>query len=334
VGVSGVSLSLWYYCGVARPLRVEVVGGLYHVIVRGNERRNVFRDDEDRQRYLARLAVYREKFSFQLLAYCLMDNHVHLAIEPGKVPLSRIMAGLQSSYTQYFNWRHERSGHLFQGRYKAFLVEKDPYALALLRYIHENPVKARVVERPEDFAWSSDRYYRRGRGPEWLDLDRLLSMLGRRRSTAIREYRRLMREKVEEPYEEVPSWGQAVKGDEGFADRVLQAVGEPAVVPRGLTVERIARQVAEAEGVDVARMRGPSRDRETSRARLMVAWFGREVGKIPVARTAKFFGRDTSTIINGLNRLETAGETGRSLRQALNGLREKLGAPKNTTRKD
>jgi len=132
---------------MARPLRVELEGGLYHVIVRGNERRNVFRDDADRRRYLARLVFYVEKLSFRLVAYCLMDNHVHLAIERGKVPLSRIMAGLQSSYTQYFNRRHDRSGHLFQGRYKAFLVEKDRYALALVRYIHENPVKARVVER-------------------------------------------------------------------------------------------------------------------------------------------------------------------------------------------
>ncbi len=328
MGPIGVSLFLWYYFAVARPLRLEVVGGLYHVIVRGNERRNVFRDDADRLRYLARLAVYREKFEFQLLAYCLMDNHVHLAIEAGKIPLARIMAGLQSSYTQYFNRRHQRSGHLFQGRYKAFLVEKDPYALALLRYIHENPVKARVVKRPEDFAWSSDRYYRRGRGPEWLDVDRLLSMLGKRRSAAIREYRRLMRETVEERYEEVPSWGQAVKGDEGFADRVLQAVGEPAVVPRGLTVERIARKVAQAEGLDLARMRGPSRDRAASRARLMVAWLGRAVGRIPVAQAAKFFGRDTSTMINGLAKLEAAIVTDRRLSQALHGLKGKIGKPK------
>ena len=119
---------------------------------------------------------------------------------------------------------------------------------------------------PERHAWSSDRFYRKGRGPKWLDCDRVLRMLGGRRSAAVREYRRLMREKVEEPYEEVPSWGGAVKGDEAFADRILQRVGEPAVVPRGVTVERIAREVALVQGVDLSRMRGPTRDRETSRA--------------------------------------------------------------------
>jgi putative transposase len=319
---------------VARPLRVELAGGLYHVIVRGNERRNIFRDDSDRVRYLARLAFYREKFGFQLLAYCLMDNHVHLAVEMGKAPLSRIMAGVQSSYTQYFNRRHERCGHLFQGRYKAFLVEEDPYALALLRYIHENPVGARVVERPESYEWSSDRYYRRGRGPEWLDLDRLLSMLGKRRSVAVREYRRMMRQEVEEPYEDVASWAGAVKGNEGFADRILQAVGEPAVVPRGLTVEWLARQIARTQMIDLTRMRGVSRDRDVSRARLTVAWLGREVGKIPVARAAKFFGRDTSTMINGLSRLEEAMKTDRGLQQRLREMKVELGRRNNTIRKD
>ena len=309
---------------MARPLRVAVVGGLYHVIVRGNERRSVFRDGADRSRYLSRLAFYREKFSFRVLAYCLMDNHVHLAIETGKVQLPRIMAGLQSSYTQYFNRRHQRSGHLFQGRYKAFLVEKDRYGLALLRYIHENPVRARVVERAEDFGWSSDRSYRRGRGPDWLDVDPLLSMLGRRRSAAIREYRRLMRETVEEPYDEVATWGQAVKGDEAFADRVLQEAGESPVLPRGVTVGGIARRVALIQGLELDRIRGRSRDRESSRARLTVAWLGREIAQIPIARAARFFGRDTSTMILGVNKLERDLERDRNLRQTLHALRAKI----------
>lgn len=212
---------------MARPLRLEMPGGLYHVLVRGNERRDVFRDDRDRTRYLERLAHYQQKFGFQVWAYCLMSNHVHLAIARGEARLSRIMAGLQSSYTQYFNRRHRRSGHLFQGRYKAYLVEKDRYALALIRYIHENPSKARMVSRPEEYVWSSDRYYRRGHGPEWLEIDRVLQMLGRGRSAAIRAYRRLMREAVAEDYDDLPSWGQAVKGDEAFAARVFVAAGEP-----------------------------------------------------------------------------------------------------------
>ena len=124
---------------------MEFPGALYHVIVRGNERRDVFRDDADRELYLRRVHHYRERFEFRLLAYCLMSNHVHLALESGSVPLSRVMLGLQSSYTQAFNRRYRRSGHLFQGRYKAYLVDGDRYFAALIRYVHHNPVEARLL---------------------------------------------------------------------------------------------------------------------------------------------------------------------------------------------
>src|SRR6266511_5793360 len=110
---------------MARPPRLEFPRAVYHVVVRGNERREIFRDEEDREKYLDRLAHYREKSDFLVLAFCLMTNHVHLALRAGQFPLSRFMAGLQSSYTQWFNRKYKRAGHLFQGRYKAFLVQDD-----------------------------------------------------------------------------------------------------------------------------------------------------------------------------------------------------------------
>jgi len=181
-----------------------------------------------------------------------------------------------------------------------------------------------MVARAEDFGWSSDRAYRRGRAPDWLDVDRLLSLLGRGRTAAIRSYSRLMREPLDEPYDEVATWGQAVKGDEAFGDRALQGVGEPPVVPRGLTIERIAEQVARLDDLDLKGLRGPSRDRVSSRARLTVAWLGREVGKVPIAQAARFFGRDTSTMINGVNRLAADMERDRGLRRRLCGMRERV----------
>ena len=144
---------------MARPLRLECPGGLYHVIARGNERKAVFRDDSDRNDYLSRLAHYAEKFGFRLLAYCLMDNHVHLAIETGKAPLSRIMAGLQSSYTQQFNRRHGRVGHLFQGDREVVGSEKwwgQSFEMVLFRWPTgtpcllppENPARVLSMSRP------------------------------------------------------------------------------------------------------------------------------------------------------------------------------------------
>ncbi len=163
---------------MARPLRLDVAGAVYHVTARGNERRAVFADDEDRNEYLDRVAWYRTKFGFRLLAYCLMTNHVHLAIRRGPFPLSRVMAGLHSSYTQWFNRRHRRVGHLFQGRYKSFLVQEDRYLVALVRYIHLNPVRARIVQRAADYAWSSDRFFRGTRPPQWLDVEDALPSFG------------------------------------------------------------------------------------------------------------------------------------------------------------
>jgi REP element-mobilizing transposase RayT len=193
-----------------RPPRLEFSSALYHVTARGNERRAIFRDDRDREKYLARIAFYRERFHFQLLAYCLMTNHVHLAIRTGPSPLSRIMAGLHSSYAEWFNRRHDRSGHLFQGRYKAFVVQEERYLHSLVRYIHRNPVRARIAERACDYPWSSDRFLRRGRGPDWLDVDGLLSLLDDSRRVAVGRYVELVDgPEAAPPYEDLPAAGRA-----------------------------------------------------------------------------------------------------------------------------
>jgi len=289
---------------MARPLRLEYPGGVYHVMARGNERRAVFRDDRDRELYLGRLEHYRARFDFRVHAYCLMTNHVHLAIETGKAPLSRIMLGLQGSYTQAFNRRHGRVGHLFQGRYKALVVQKDRYLLALIRYIHENPVRARMAEKPSEYRWSSDQWYRKARGPAWLDVDSVLGMFARGRQAAVREYRAFMARDQGEDYEELRSIGQLVKGDEEFATRVLEKWGEPELLRRGLTVQRVVRAVAEVLGVDLADLTGPRRLRNLSAARAMAGYVGREQGRIPLSKVAEYFRRDGSTLVRDVRRLE------------------------------
>ena len=134
---------------MARPLRIEFPGALYHVTSRGNARQRVFRDDEDREMFLATLAWVVERFGWRCHAYCLMDNHIHLLIETPQPNLSRGMRQLNGVYTQPFNRRHRKVGHLFQGRFKAVLVEKERYLLELARYIVLNPVRAKMVKTPE-----------------------------------------------------------------------------------------------------------------------------------------------------------------------------------------
>ena len=153
---------------MARPLRVEYEGAIYHVTVRGNDRRDIFRDDHDRRRFLDRLADCVEAHQVRLYMFCLMTNHVHLMLETPAGNLSEFMHRLQTAYSVYFNRRHRRSGHLFQGRYGARVVGGDEYILRLSRYIHLNPVfthAARKLPLRERIAmlrryrWSSYRSY-------------------------------------------------------------------------------------------------------------------------------------------------------------------------------
>ncbi len=287
---------------LARPFRVELTGAVYHVIARGNERKAIFRDDRDREIYLERLAECRERFRLRILAYCLMSNHIHVAVERGPFPLSRAMLALHSFYAQRFNSKHRRSGHLFQGRYKAFLIQDEKYLFALLRYIHLNPVRAGMVSRPESYSWSSDRYYRSGRGPDWLDLDVAMGRLASDRRGAAAAYRRMMGDRDQQSYDDVAG-GFPVKGDPEFVQRSMAIVGETVRLPSGWTPESLADAVAKAEGFSLEELRRAGKSSAASRTRLIAAYLGCREG-FSIARMARCFRREESTFHRGLTRLE------------------------------
>jgi putative transposase len=142
---------------VSRPLRIEYAGALYHITARGNERKAVYRADADRVRFLEILSTVCARLAWQCHAYCLMDNHYHLLLETPMPNLSKGMRILNGEYSRWFNQTHTRVGHLFQGRFKAILVEKEAYLLELARYIVLNPVRAEMVHQPEEWPWSSYR---------------------------------------------------------------------------------------------------------------------------------------------------------------------------------
>lgn len=142
---------------MARPLRIEYSGAVYHVTSRGNERKPIYIGDDDRRLFLDILARVKDLYNWLCYAYCLMDNHYHLVIETTDGNLSKGMRQLNGIYTQAFNRRHGRVGHLFQGRYKAIMIDKDSYLLEVCRYVVLNPVRAKAVRRPEDWEWSSYR---------------------------------------------------------------------------------------------------------------------------------------------------------------------------------
>jgi REP element-mobilizing transposase RayT len=160
---------------MSRKPRLHIPGASYHVILRGNARDDIFFDDEDRCRFYLLLQEGVERFEHHIHAFCLMTNHVHLAVQVGEVPLSKVMQNVSFRYTRWVNWRKSRTGHLFQGRYKAFLIDTDEYLLQLVRYIHLNPVRAGLVTSPGDYPWSSQRAYIGKEVLPWLTTDWTLS---------------------------------------------------------------------------------------------------------------------------------------------------------------
>lgn len=174
---------------MGRPLRIEFPGAFYHVTSRGNERRAIFESRRDREKFISYLESATERYGAVIHVYCLMSNHYHLFLETSLGNLSRIMQHVNGAYTNYFNTKRRRAGHLFQGRYKAILVEVDEYAKELSRYIHSNPVRAKMVKAPEEYEWSSCRYYTVSKkGPDWLQRDFILGYFHAKSTVAMKRY--------------------------------------------------------------------------------------------------------------------------------------------------
>jgi REP element-mobilizing transposase RayT len=249
---------------MGRPLRIEYPGALYHITSRGNEKRDIFLEDSDRNQFLELLEDYHERFDLVVHCFVLMGNHYHLTMETPRGNLLKVMHGINSSYTGYFNRKYDRVGHLFQGRYRGILVDKDSYLLELTRYVHLNPVRAKMVKRPEEYPWSSYvGYVWKRRQLRWMEYAWVLSQFGPDEVSSARRYRRFvesgMEEPVGSPFSQVA--GQVLLGGEellGKVKRLLRGkeVG-PGVVERTRFLdtpgaEYIISMVASILGVDRA----------------------------------------------------------------------------------
>ncbi|MFQ5848424.1 MAG: transposase [Candidatus Methylomirabilales bacterium] len=210
---------------MARPLRIEYPGALYHVTSRGNARQSIFKDDQDRRRFLATLKRVTDRYRWLCHAYCLMNNHYHLVVETPEGNLANGMRQLNGVYTQSYNWRHHRSGHLFQGRYTAILVQKESHLLEVCRYVVLNPVRARAVERPEQWKWSSYRgTVGLGKPHPCLTRDWVLGQFGKKRLEAEQQYRAFVKagRGAESIWKQVK--GQSLLGKEHFVERLIEYV--------------------------------------------------------------------------------------------------------------
>ena len=212
---------------MARQMRIEYAGALYHIMSRGNGRGVIYLNDEDRKLFLATLQNVIERYGWKCYAYCLMNNHYHLLVETPGANLSIGMRQLNGVYTQSFNRAHKSTGHVFQGRFKAHVVEKQNYLLILSAYIALNPVRGKLVKKSEDWAWSS---YRMTLGidsvPNWLDARYIRDQFGSSEKTARKNYERFVADQSNKstPWNDVT--GQVLLGEHDFIVEMCEKIAD------------------------------------------------------------------------------------------------------------
>lgn len=284
---------------MARRPRLLAPGLLYHVIARGNQKLKTFLSQRDYLAYLERLSLYRMRYRVSVYAYCLMPNHLHLLVETSSQPLSKFMQGLQQSYTQYFNLTHRKVGHVFQGRYKAIVCDKDEYLLTLVRYIHQNPVRAKMVGKAEDYPYSGHGSYAKGGVTEVVDPRLVLEMLGGHRA-----YRRFVDQGVGEGHREdfYRVEDQRFLGSTGFGERLKREVKEEDNSKPKRPSREVFRKIARAVGVEPNVLGGADRAWEISKTRALVGYvLIRRLG-YSLREVSLCLGRDVATVSSLISR--------------------------------
>lgn len=297
---------------MVRPLRIQYAGAVYHLTARGNERKPIVRDDKDRWLFLRVLQDTVESYGILIHSWVLMDNHYHLLVETPESNLSLALRHLNGVYTQRFNRRHNRYGHLFQGRYKSILVHKDSYLKELCRYVVLNPFRAGMVKHPREWAWSS---YRAIAGyetaPEWLTTGWLLDQFHKVKHKAQGLYRQFVLEgmkRKENPWEKVSS--QILLGMEGFEEHIRRKVrgrhhSEAPTEQQRLCLpnpDEILEKIAKINGVTVKEIVSPVRRRNEGREAAI--WALRQIGRLPLGKIAERMGVRYSAVSHAVSRMK------------------------------
>ena len=316
---------------MSRPLRLEFPGALYHVTSRGHERGPIFRDEADRRHFLNLVASVVADQAWLLHSYCLMGNHYHLLVETARPTLSRGMQSLNGLYSQHFNRRHERAGHVFEGRFKAILVQREAHLLELHRYIVLNPVRAGLSSRARDWPWSN---YRATSGaippPPWLEVGATLSLFSSFGSGACGAYARFVAEGVGEigsPLERVRR--QIYLGDRRFLEEMSEEVARrrsgleiPAAqqAPALFEIDDIRRAVSDEWGIPAAELSG----QDAGDAKLAAIYLCRKLSGKSAREIGAAFGVKRGRVGNVMAEVRTRRR--RYLRERIDNLVAALGA--------
>lgn len=289
---------------MARKARLHLAGGVYHVMVRGNGGQDIFFEKGDRSHFYLLLQQGLERYGHRIHGFCCMPNHIHLVMQVQNIPLSQIMQNLSFRYTRWINTQQARRGHLFQGRYKAILVDADQYLLQLIRYIHLNPVRAGLVNDPVAYAWSSHRAYVGREELPWLSRDWVLSYFAKRATTARHRYAAFVQEGKDEGHRaEFHQGGEdgRVLADDEFLERVVGMEHKPRPV---VALPAIITCMSRAYDVNVKDLRGPARTRVLSEARRTIGWLARHFGTATIQEVASYFHRDASTLSRHIGKID------------------------------
>lgn len=287
---------------MARKPRLHLVGGLYHVMLRGNNGKKIFFDNDDRE-YLEKLVAEGVKrFDHKILAYCWMSNHIHLAIEVNKIPLSKIIQNLSFRYTRYINKKRKQIGHLFQGRYKAILVEKDNYLLELVRYIHLNPIRAKVVRKLSNYKWSSHHIYLGKKESLLIESDKVLSMFSKNKKTASKQYLQFLKEGIDcSTNFEVGGQDSRIIGNEKFVEKHLS--NEDNYMPK-IGISQIIKSSCSVLNLSKNKLHEKTRNRQVTFARHVIGYLNKHYGKSTMQNLANQFSLDLSTLSRSITNLE------------------------------
>ncbi len=303
---------------MARKPRIHYPGACYHVILRGNAGQNIFSKKQDRNRFLHLLQEGTERYRHRIHAYCLMTNHVHLAVQVAEIPLSRIIQNLSFRYTRYFNRRKNRVGHLFQGRYKAILIDADSYLLELVRYIHNNPVRSGIVSTPDQYPWCSHNGYLSTALVPWLTTDWVLSQFDQKKEQAIDYYRSFILAGKGEADEITFHRGNAegeILGSDSFAEEAHFKVSQE--MTNRLSLTHIIDTVCNYYGIQHSDLARLSKQRRVSEPRAVVALLVREAANLSLMDLSRRLNRDLSGLSQAASRLEKRAENQQKLAERI-----------------
>lgn len=288
-----------------RKPRIHFPGAVYHVMLRGNGGQDIFTDDFDRSRFLLILQQEQELSGCRIHAYCLMYNHIHLALQVDNIPLSKIMQKVGFRYTQYYNRKLKRTGHLFQGRFKAILVDQNNYLLELVRYIHLNPLRAKFVNNPEHYRWSSHVSYRKGVDTSWLTTDWVLSQFSLDQATARELYGIFIKDGFADGFREEfhkGSFEGRALGDERFIEQALKSASQR--YDRKISLDDVLCAICVAYDIEFKQLIAPGKLRPYTEARAVAALLVRHSETLTIRELGKRLNRSMTGLSHAASRIE------------------------------